>query len=342
MNDNVAANGSHYRLCKKVAQLTKVIVQLNTLNESNVAEKKRIIDSHEAEKERLTNTHAREIKQIADEADGKVDFVQRECKARESALQELLSTSRAKGKVVTEQLIAVKLEAKTRIDGLESNHEKEKTSQAKIIRDISRSLEEQSRQHQENIISLRNELGGEHKRRTETLRHEISDSHEEEMTLLKSRHEQHILRIKAEASVNETSAVDNAVAMARLEYEKNMFEQISSHDEKCRSMEAEMALRVNKEVKSLQGELNRVKLLSDEIACSQASLEEKSASERKMQVEVKRLQTSLDSAALSNQVITSELQEKNHRLVGELSEAKRAIDIGRGSIEVLQTEVSYV
>ena len=83
---------SHYHLCKKVAQLTKVIVQLNTRNERNVAEKQK----YEAEKQRLVDAHSNEIAiiknkivEVKSEAESKVNDLRNQINSKDAGLIDL-------------------------------------------------------------------------------------------------------------------------------------------------------------------------------------------------------------------------------------------------------------
>ena len=83
---------SHYQLSKKVAELIKVIVQLNVVNENYSADKKRLIDAHNQEiKVVKDDVDARlkllqvelltlqDIKRARDEADGSRKKMRRKC-----------------------------------------------------------------------------------------------------------------------------------------------------------------------------------------------------------------------------------------------------------------------
>ena len=331
---------SHFRLCKKVAQLTKVIVQLNTVNENYAADKKSLIEIYEVDKRRVRDAHAEEIKAITTDADSRIELLQNELKLKEGDFEKFGSACKVKEEAVQKQLVTAQNEAIARIEKLEEIHDREKTSHAQTVRDISQSLEEQSRQHQENLVYLRDELAEKHKKNADDLIKKSLDNHAEEIKVLKSQHEQSILRVNAAASKQETSAVEDAVATTRREYDAKISQQLSLHENKCEAIKAEMEERAGREVKSLHEELENANHdRAEEIASLRADLHVCVGNEQKLQTEVKRLQTSLDCISLSNQKIITELQNHNADLVDEVSEARHASDEGQARIDSLEAEV---
>jgi len=333
--------------------LTKVIVQLNKANEnqtrlidSHEVEKKKWMDAHAAEEEKIRNDHASEIKAITEKSDNRIELLQTEVKTKACSLRELIASSEAKLRDAHEQLASAEGEAEARVEELQSSHERERTSHAQTVRDISQSLEDQSRQHQANTLCLREELADEHQKRIEILRKEINVTHSEEFELLKSQYEHILIRIQTDASDQEKSAVKNAVATTRLDYEKKLSEQLSSHDEKYEAIKEETAIRIDREVKSLQENLDRVKLqaemkerkLLDDAKEAKETFGVLVVNEKKLQAEVKRLQTSLDSMSSSNQKIIDELQEQNKELLDSVKKVKDALDDRVDRINVLEAE----
>ncbi|KAL3817495.1 hypothetical protein ACHAXA_007085 [Cyclostephanos tholiformis] len=381
---------SHYQLSKKVAQLIKVIVQLNTVNENYSAEKKRLMDALGRECKAVKDDaevrlnllqdeviRLQEIKHAKNEADEKLKTLQEEVhvmreviakhaeREKESyellatikrdvkyeaneklktlqeevhTMRELISKHEEREKESRELLATVKRDAKAEVEKLKRNQEHEMMSQAQIVNDISRSLEEQSRQHQANILRLRSDLAGEHKQLAENLREEISSSHADEILLLKSRHEKNVMRVKSEALEQEKLAVDAAVAKIRQEYEEMLCRQLSSCVKKSEEMKAEAINMVRREMDLLEEELERVKLRADEIPILKEKLDNYNCNETKLQLEVARLQNCLNSVSTTNQSVILELRTQNTELCDHLQVSREAGENQLERIECLEIE----
>ena len=320
---------SHYCLCKKVAQLTKVVVQLNTLNENNASEKKRLaeshtkdIDKHVADKQRLIESHDQTSKGIKEDAEDKIKTLQERAKEKESELKEL-----------NEQLTLVQRDAQATIKQLQSDNENQCASHAQI----SQSLEEQALQHQENILCLRNELSDEYKKRTDRLRFDLNASHEEELQLIKFRHVNHIRRLDEEASENQSSAVENAVAMARLEHEKVLSRIHTAHSETYEAIKVETAEKMSREMRSVQEELDKAKVQTGDM---KSKLDVQLDIENGLKSDVTRLQTSLDTMSASNRTIINDLQAQNTELLNDARMKSEVLDNRLERINELEVEVS--
>lgn len=330
---------SHYHLSKKVAQLTKVIVQLNTLNEKLTRDNKKCA----AAKQRLLESHSQEITSIKEEADGRIQSLQDEVKSKDSAIREVNSQlilaqdevllketalnelnsqlSLVQDEVICKdsainllnnQLTSVQCEAKSKVNLLQSDKDDLQLSHTQTVKEITQSLEQQSLQHKENVITLRRELLDEHQKKIQELKVEMNDSHKEEIELLKTRHDRHNVRREEEALEQQENAVTNAVAMARLEHEKLLSQQLISHNQQCEMIKREVEDRLGKEISALEQELEITTLHSNEI---EAKLD-------KLQKEAVRMQSSLDAMSASNQAEIMELKTRNTKLHNDLRTAK--------------------
>ncbi len=287
--------------------------KLKTLQEeANVM--REVIAEHvarEKESKELLATVKRDAKYEADEK-------QKTQQEELHAMRELISKHAEREKESYDLLATMKRDVKAQVDELKTRCEHERASQAQIVNDISHSLEEQSRQHQANVLRLRSELAVEHKQLMENLRDEITSSHADEILLLKSRHEKNVIRVKSEALEQEKLAVDTAVAKTRQEYEEMLSRQLSSCIKKSEDIKAEAFLLVERERKLLQEAMEDVKLGADEVSILKEKLDIQVRNESKLQSEVTRLQNSLDSLSTTNQSVISELQAQNTALCDHL------------------------
>ncbi len=217
--------------------MIKVVVQLNLVNKNYSADKNRLIDAHNQEiKVVEDDVDARlkllqvelltlqDIKLARDEADGKRKTMEEEV----HSLQELIAKNAAREEDSHELLASIKHEVKAEVEVLQQNHKFDCLSQAQTICNISHSLEEQSRQNQDNIMRLQNKLAKEHNRRIENFKGELTSSHANKILLLKSWHNKNILRVKSELSEQGKLAVKNAIAKPRLEYDKRLSQHLLS------------------------------------------------------------------------------------------------------------------
>jgi hypothetical protein len=275
MIQNTPSNETQYRLSKKVAQLTKVIAHLNSVNENYAAHKQQIIEK---------------------EINGKQTVLQEELRR----LQDLIASSEVKEKEANEQLVSFQNEARAKEEELQRNHEMLRVSHAETVRRMSQTFEEESRRYQENTLCVRNELADGYKQRMEKLREEIKSSHADEIQLLKSRHEKNILRLEHEASEQTKLAAENAVAKTRLEYEDRLAQQTKSHNVICEGMRTE-AMVLHEELARLTLQVNEVPILKDNLA---AHIDHES----KLQLDVISLQKSLELVSNNHQKVVMELQ----------------------------------
>ena len=112
-----------------------------------------------------------------------------------------------------------------------------------------------------------------------------------------------------------------------------------SYKEKCESIEAETAKKASIEILCLQEELDGNRARTVEIESLQAKIDVHVSSEAKLQAEVKRLQTSLDSMSASNQEVIITLQSQNEQLLGDTREATGATETMMKRIDDLEAEV---
>ena len=328
---------SHYHLCKKVAQLTKVIVQLNTRNERNVAEKQK----YEAEKQRLVDAHSNEIAiiknkivEVKSEAESKVNDLRNQINSKDAGLIDL-----------NKQLKSVQDEAQSSladkqhaIEQLQREKDELQTSHNQTITELSQSLEQQSRQYELNIVCLRNELAEEHKSNVDTIKQEIIHSHNEEIELLRTRHVREIQRCNTEAEKQQSLAISNAVSLARLEHEKVLSTQLAKHNAQVEAVKTEITGRLGLEITSLQEELERSKQQVEE---TKVTLDAHVLNEEKLHKDVVRLQASLEAMALSNQTTITELQAQNSELSNDLRTANDTLDNRHEQIKRIELEVRF-
>lgn len=282
MNQDAPSNEPHYRLSKKVAQLTKVIAHLNSVNENYAAHKQQIIE--------------KEINDVKALEYGKQTLLQEELRR----LEDIIASSEVREQEANEQLASLKREARTKEEELQRNHEMQRASHAETVRRMSQTYEDESRRYQENTLCVRNELADGYKQRIEKLREEINSSHADEIQLLKSRHEKNILRLENEAVEQTKLAAENAVAKTRLEYEDRLVQQTKSHNEICEGMRTE-AMVLHEELARLTLQVKEVPILKDNLA---AHIEHES----KLQLDVISLQKSLESVSNNHQKVVTELQ----------------------------------
>jgi len=328
---------SHYHLCKKVAQLTKVIVQLNTLNERNAAEKQK----HEVEKQKMVDSHSNEIANIRNEivevkteAESKVNDLQDQINSKDATLIDLDNQLKS-----VENESQLSLEDKQHaIEQLQREKDEQQTSHNQTVRELSQSLEQQSRQHELNIVCLRNELAEEHKSNVDIIKQEINASHSEEIELLRTRHVREIQRCNTEAEKQQSLAVSNAVSLARLEHEKALSTQAAKHNEQVEAVKTKITGRLGHEISSLQEELERSKQQVEE---TKATLDAHVLNEEKLHKDVVRLQESLDSVSASNQTTITELQTQNIELSNDLWNANDTLDKRHEQIKRIELEVRF-
>ena len=301
----------------------------------------------------LIDAHNQEIKVVTDDSDARLKLLQDELlslqgikhakdEADESqkileeevhSLRELMAKNAAREADSHELLASIKRQAKAEVEELQRNRELERLYQAQTVRDISHSLEEQLRQNQEDVLLLRNKLADEHKQHIEIFREELTSSHADEILLFKSRHEKNILRVKSELSEQAKLAIENAIAKTRLEYEERLSQQLFSCVKNCEDTKAEAIAIVGREKKSLEDELERMKLRANEIPILKERLDVHVGYEKKLQ-EVTRLQNSLDSVSAINQRVVRELQTNNTELCDGLQIAH---DAGKKQLECIRS-----
>ena len=326
---------SHYHLCKKVAQLTKVIVQLNTLNERNAAEKQK----HEAEKQRLVDVHSNELADIKNEivdvkteAQSKVNLLQDQINSKDAALKELGNQLKS---VQDESQLSLN-DKQHVLEQLQREKDEQQTSHDQTVRELSQSLEQQSRQHELNIVCLRNELAEEHKSNVDIIKQEINASHNEEIELLRTRHVREIQRCNTEAEKQQRLAVSNAVSLARLEHEKILSTQLAKHNEQIDAVETEITSRLGLEISSLQEELEKSNQRAKE---TRATLDAHLLNEEKLHKDVVRLQNALESMSASNQTAITELQTQNSELFNDLRTVNDTLNNRHEQLKRIELEV---
>jgi hypothetical protein len=362
---------SHYQLSKKVATLTKVIVRLVAANENYEQEIKDVKTDAAArlrleeelgglneiknaktevdERLKILDAEVRELQEIkrakamADEQLITLRQELQEARAFEAKhatqekesielLEESLESVKREAKEATELLDSMKVE----LDGLKYEQERERACHAQL-------LQYQLRQHDENVLHLRNELAEEHKSRMQTLREEMATSHVDEIALLKSRHDKNIVRLRYEASENEKLAIENAVARLCLEYEGKLSQQLASTTRKSEEIKAESQIALatlNKAKQSLEGELEKLKLRANEIPILKETIDIHIANEEKLQTQVTRLEMSLDSMSSTNREVVQGLDGEIDKLREALNGARETSKKQSKQIDCLEVEVS--
>ena len=406
---------SHYRLCKKVAQvstrfrpyaafcfpqqsfvsgaavaqLTSVVASLKDQNERLSSERdaaaeelRRATDEREAEIERRTENRKKEARgmreELAAEYERRLDDRAREAKslvdAHEAERRSLVGAHEAETAALRERLSDEAAAAELRIAALEEelagrtedlrlaaaehaalrkrlddgeaesaararrlarNHEEELSRHLRTVRDVTASLEEQSRQFERNAACLRNELAEECRRKVSAVRADLTRSHGEELALMASRHDNELRQAKCDAEEELGRAVENAGQSTRLEYEERIADLQKRHEEERHS--AEECRRTA--VKALEDELERARTEARKTETLERRIEEQSRAEERLRGELDRLRSSLDVANASSRHLIDELQRRNEALSNDLDAANGAAVERAERIAVLEGEV---
>ena len=334
------------------------MVHLNTVNESV-----------ELDKQKLSDAHAQHVRDLKEEADANLALLKNEIHSKDKALRELtdrlVSTETASKQrladVETEyhqRLVAVQAEASAEkaeqhsrhdeeIKALIEKHSTELSSQAEIARDLSTKLKESSakleesdKKHRAEVASIREQLKKEHQLAMNCTREELTNSHTDEMYLLKSQHEKVMARLKIDATEHEKIEVENAVASLRAEYEQKMYQQIVQHNEKCQMVKTEVTHRLNAEITDLQNELDDTRAVAQEVPSLRSKIHDYEDNALKLQSEVRRLQNSLDASTTSNQRVIDELKKDNEDLQSRIDVADRSLVDSNQQICRLEKQVS--
>lgn len=316
-----------------------MVVHLNTANENN-----------EWEKQQLRDAYRDEVQSIKDEYQIQIELLNNDINSKSNALQELATASISNEKEAHKRLVSSLNEANAREADLKRQHEtfislltkqqdEEISSHVQRTQDLSLKLEEQSRQHQSHTATLRDELTKEHQARIKSVQSEMSVLHNQDIGLLKSRHEKSIVQLTADASDHEASAVEDAVAMTKLEYEQKLSHQVLHHNQKCKAIKDEVTVRLNCEIDALQLELEQAKMQASEVSSLRANIDIYKDNEKKLQSELKRLQHSLDSMTTSNQSVIAEMNETKSELVCDILKAKKCLSEQLRRIDGLEREV---
>lgn len=337
---------THHRLSKKVAQLTKVVVHLHTLNE-NV----------EFDKQKLKDAHSREVLAIREESDSKINLLNNEIQAKQKALQELTVQAVTLEKEAQQRLadaekdaqqrlanaekeaerrrVTDQNEAKLREINLQTQHEEEiKSLTTRLSKDLSSQaenitkLEESAKKHKSEVALIQENLKKDNQSALKQLREELTDSHSNELNRLKTQHEKAMARLKVDAAEHEKVEIENAI-----------YQGVIEHNKKLQAVKAEVTNRLNADITSLQDELSDAKIAAQEIPVLRAKLREHVDAEKKLNSEVRRLSDSLDASTSSNQRIIDQLRGDNHDLRTELSAMKEALRERAQQVDEVMEEV---
>ena len=208
--------------------------------------------------------HLIELEAVKAEADAKLELLQDELQTISAELSDLQNECRLK----TKELIEFKAEAtasdqKARIDAAA----KEETIQR--LSEDNAAKAQRVLQLEQDLITLRNELADESKKKIQNLRTQMSRSHAEEIDLLKSRHESHVREAADLAMEQEQLAVDNAVARIKLEYEAKLSHQLDECNNDLESIKAKLTDEIN----SLRQERDGLQLVADMVPSLNQSIE---------------------------------------------------------------------
>jgi len=354
---------SHFRLQKKVAQLTKVVVHLNTLNEH-----------YEADKDELRAFHADEIKSVKQENENQLELLEKEIRHKEEAMQKLTANTMAVENAAQNRLLEVENEAKSKESDMQAKitkmqnearenekqffesfskaqndarhrenemrlqYEKDVCQHAESVRDLTQKLNDQSRKHQEKMVELQKSLSGEHQRRLESLKKDLSANHKREIESLKSNYDNELIRIKRTTQEQTKWTVENAIAETRNKYEIKLTKHLATHKEKCRAIYEQVTEQCKSERNAIEQELERTKQLANKLLGVKENLDFQIERERKLQNEVKRLQDSLDSMSSSHQEIVDELKSENAELRDDIKMANETLDDQAEELSSLDSE----
>ncbi|EJK64853.1 hypothetical protein THAOC_14369 [Thalassiosira oceanica] len=385
---------SHYRLCKKVAQLTRVVASLNDLNErlssekdaaaaelrrfadereaetnrraenresearglrdelaaeyerrldENARDAKSLIDAHEAERTSLVGAHEAETAALRERFSGeaaaaefRIASLEEELAGRSEELRIAAADHAAREAALRERHDDREAESAARARRLARDHEEELSRHLRTVRDVTASLEEQSRQAERNAACLRNELAEECRRKVSAVRAELVKSHGEELALVRSRHDSELRQAKCDAEEELERAVADAGRTTRLEYEGRIADLQRRHDEERQS--AEECRRTA--VKALEDELEDARREARKTEALERRIEEQSRAEQRLRVELDRLRSSLDGANASSRHLIDELQRQNEALSNDLGAANGAAGERAERIAALEGEVA--
>lgn len=303
-------------------------MHLNTANENIEVDKKKLRDSH-----------VEEIKAIQSDADSKINTLQREIEAKESALQHLAARSIAIEKDSQQRLIIARNEATAREIELQAQHEEELKSRVEelstelsskttYISDLLIKLENASQRHRLDIVNIQEQLKEENRLGLKRLREELSNSHSQEIRCLNSQHDKTTAKFKADASDHEKIAVENAITMVRAENDQQIRQLLNQHKEELKVIQTEANEKMNAEIRILQSEVFEARVIAQEVPGLKARINEHKYNEITLQSEVRRLQESLDLSSSSNQRTIDELTRENEQLRYEIREVKQALNDG--------------
>jgi predicted RNase H-like nuclease (RuvC/YqgF family) len=280
--------------------------------------------------------HLIELEAVKAEADAKLELLQDELQTISAELSDLQNECRLK----TKELIEFKAEAtasdqKARIDAAA----KEETIQR--LSEDNAAKAQRVLQLEQDLITLRNELADESKKKIQNLRTQMSRSHAEEIDLLKSRHESHVREAADLAMEQEQLAVDNAVARIKLEYEAKLSHQLDECTKDLESIKAKLTDEIN----SLRQERDGLQLVADMVPSLNQSIEYRIETERKLEEVVSSKQNDIIDLESRNQQLHHDVEmarEALHDLQTRSKALEDEVNAGKDHINSLESQLSSV
>ena len=261
-----------------------------------------------------------ELEAIKAEADAKLELLQDELQTISAELSDSQNECRLKTKELFEfKAQAAASDQKARSDAAA----KEETIQR--LSEDNAAKAQRVLQLEQDLITLRNELADESKKKIQNLRTQMSRSHAEEIDLLKSRHESHVREAADLAMEQEQLAVDNAVARIKLEYEAKLSHQLGECNNDLESIKAKLTDEIN----SLRQERDGLQLVADMVPSLNQSIEYRIETERK-----------LEEVVMSKQNDIIDLESRNRELHHDIEVAREALHDLQTRSKALEDEVN--
>ncbi|KAF4650107.1 hypothetical protein FOZ61_000664 [Perkinsus olseni] len=333
----------HHKMCKKIAQLTKVIFHLNSKNEEN----ERLVQAH-------TKAYQRDIDTLTVEYNQRVaalsDIVKQSKAHEETLLGEVNSTkaiaSREKDRAA-ERLLSLEGEYSKALKGQEDAFENELVNVLERVRAMKSEHEKESKALTNSIDEL--------KRRHEAGAEALRQSHEKQLSRLKSQSDsaaeefekQLLLEREAHAESLRRLEEEHGVALARAERiseekaseaEKRFQSELLRAEERVEVLRGELAHREDalaslrsereeslKQLSELQSQLSqkeaRVGEHERELVTLQKIIGQKAASVREKEEKVRHIEEEMSRQESSNP-LRLELEERDEELARKVSEVE--------------------
>ncbi|KAF4722822.1 hypothetical protein FOZ63_018548, partial [Perkinsus olseni] len=333
----------HHKMCKKIAQLTKVIFHLNSKNEEN----ERLVQAHKRAYQRDIDTLTVEYNQRVAALS---DIVKQSKAHEETLLGEVNSTKAIAGREkdrVAERLLSLEGEYSKALKGQEDAFENELANVLERVRAMKIEHEKESKALTNSIDEL--------KRRHDTEAEALRQSHEEQLSRLKSQSDsaakefekQLLLEREAHAEGLRRLEEEHGEALARAERiseeraseaEKRFQSELLRAEERVEALRSELAHREDalaslrsereeslKQLSELQSQLSekqaKVGEHERELVTLQKIIDQKAASVREKEEKVRHIEEDMSRQESSNP-LRLELEERDEELARKVSEVE--------------------